>query len=118
MKINVLHILEGLNNTIFVNQEVEKIAKERQAICDTCPSNSKNYVKLSEEEKKEKGNTFYSKFRPDVHCVECACNVHAKVRSLHTSCPLSKWVEVATAMEAAKIASVLDESADKLSFTP
>jgi hypothetical protein len=110
MKINVLHILEGLHNSIFVNEEVEKIAQERYNICKECPSNSKNYSKL--EVKPEESN-YYSKYRPDEHCVECACNIHAKIRSLHTACDLNKWSEVATPLEAAKIASALDENINK-----
>jgi hypothetical protein len=38
----------------------------------------------------------------------CACNIHAKTRSLHTDCPISKWTSVATKEEAAKIAAAID----------
>lgn len=101
MKIS--HILEGIKNTIFVQEEVEKIANQRNEICNTCSKNSAN----SEKEFFDAGK-YHSTVRPDVHCTVCACNLHAKVRSLHTNCPIDKWASVATKEEAAKIAAVID----------
>lgn len=103
MKINVRHILEGITNSIFVKEEVEKIANERYEICKTCPLNSSNRDKPDFAPGK-----YFSSLRPDEHCSGCACNLHAKTRSLHTSCPLDKWKAVATPQEAAKIAVVTD----------
>lgn len=103
MKVNVKHILEGIANSIFVKEEVEKIANERHEICKTCPHNSSN----SKEEFFEAGK-YFSELRPDEHCTKCACNLHAKTRSLHTDCPMGKWPAVATPQEAAKIAMVTD----------
>lgn len=103
MKFSIKHIIEGIGNSIFVKDEVEKIAKARYEICSTCPKNSKN----KDEEFFDPGK-YYSSLRPDEHCSGCACNLHAKTRSLHTSCPLDKWLAVATPQEAAKIAAVTD----------
>lgn len=104
MKINITHILQGIKNSVFVKEEVEKIAQARHQICKVCPKNSSN---------KDKGDfdpgKYFNKLRPDEHCSVCACNIHAKVRSLHTSCPIDKWAAVATPQEAAKIAVVTDE---------
>lgn len=105
MKLNVKHILEGITNSVFVKEEVEKIAKARYELCQVCPKNSK-VIKNSENPDPGK---YFSKKRPDEHCSMCACNIHAKVRSLHTSCPIEKWKSVATPQEAAKIAVVTDE---------
>lgn len=101
----IKHILEGIKNSIFVKEEVEKIAKERYAICQTCPKNSKNKDNADFDP-----GRFYSTVRPDEHCSECACNIYAKNRSLHTSCPIHKWAAVASIEEAAKIAAVTDDS--------
>src|SRR5688572_28217843 len=100
---NVLHILEGIKNSIFVKDEVEKIAAVRYELCKACPKNSKN----SGQDFFDPGK-YYSKKRPDEHCSMCACNLHAKTRSLHTNCPIEKWKAVASKEEAAKIAAVLD----------
>ena len=104
MKINVSHILEGINNSIFVKEEVEKIAKERHEICVDCPKNSLNKDKPFFDPGK-----YFMEMRPDEHCSMCACNLHAKTRSLHTDCPLGKWIAVATPQEAAKIAVITED---------
>lgn len=103
MKMNVSHIIEGIKNSVFVREEVEKIAEERHNICKVCPKNSSN----SNKEDFEPGS-YFSELRPDEHCTVCACNLHAKTRSLHTSCPLEKWGAVASVQEAAKIAVITD----------
>jgi hypothetical protein len=102
----IKHIIDGIKNSVFVKEEVEKIAKERYGICQVCPKNSSNRTKSDFNPGK-----YYSETRAtvaDEHCTECACNLHAKVRSLHTSCPIDKWEAVATRQEAAKIAAVTD----------
>lgn len=100
---SIKHIIEGIKNTIFVQEEVEKIAEQRQEICRTCMKNSAN----SSDPEFNPGK-YHSTIRPDVHCTVCACNLHAKVRSLHTNCPIDKWASVATKEEAAKIAMAID----------
>jgi hypothetical protein len=106
MKINVLHILEGIKNSVFVNAEVEKIATERYAICRACPAISTNQDK---PEMNPNPGPYFKKIRPDEHCTHCACNIHAKIRSLHTACPIDRWPSVASIQEAAKIAAALDK---------
>ncbi len=101
---NVKHILEGIKNSIFVKEEIEKIAEDRYEICKVCPKNSSNSDKKFFDPGK-----WYMKERPDEHCTVCACNLHAKLRSLHTNCPIDKWPAVASLQEAAKIATVTDE---------
>jgi hypothetical protein len=102
---NVKHILEGIKNSIFVKEEVEKIAEQRYAVCQACPRNSKNNDKTDFFDP----GKYYSSLRPDEHCSMCACNIHAKVRSLHTACPENRWPAVATIEEAAKIAMITEE---------
>lgn len=103
MNFKIKHILEGIKNTIFVQEEVEKIADYRNEICSICPKNSANSDKPFFDPGK-----YHSTVRPDVHCTICACNLHAKVRSLHTNCPIDRWPSVASKEEAAKIAAAID----------
>lgn len=102
---NIKHILEGIGNTLFVKEEVEKIAADRLLVCRTCPRNSFNKDKEFFDPAK-----YYAAIRPDEHCSVCACNIHAKVRSLHTACPEKKWDAVATEEEAVKIAVAADKT--------
>lgn len=110
MKFKITHIIEGIKNSIFVKDEVEKIAESRFDICRTCDKNSLN----AETDREFNPGPYYSKIRPDMHCTVCACNLHAKVRSLHTACPINKWTEVATKEESAKIAAAIDSLETKL----
>lgn len=103
MKFTIKHIIEGIKNSVFVKEEVEKIAQARYEICKSCPKISSN-----RNEKFFDPGKYFSKVRPDEHCSMCACNIHAKMRSLHTACPIDKWKAVATPQEAAKIAAVTD----------
>lgn len=103
MQVNIKHIIDGIKNSIFVKEEVEKIASERYTICSTCPKNSKN------KDMNDLG-PYYSNLRFDEHCSECACNLHAKVRSLHTSCPLDKWLAVASQDEVVQISKAIESN--------
>jgi hypothetical protein len=111
MKFNIKHIIEGITNSVFVKEEVEKIANQRYEICSTCPKNSKVIKEdRKDPEKVTEAGPYYSEIRLDEHCSMCACNIHAKVRSLHTDCPIGKWKEVASKEEAAKIAAAIDDN--------
>lgn len=81
MKINLRGILEGMWNSIFIREEIEKVANERQAICKDCPMNSDHAKRFNK----------YKTFRPDYHCVSCGCNIVGKTRSMSEYCPLGKW---------------------------
>jgi hypothetical protein len=111
MKFNIKHIIEGITNSVFVKEEIEKLAEYRMSICTVCP-------RLSSNADKDFGSPgkYFSAKRPDIHCTMCACNIHAKVRSLHTSCPEKRWPSVASKEEAAKVAAVTD-APDKLNIT-
>lgn len=92
---SVKHILEGLQNTLFVKEEVEKIAEKRYAVCTSCKHNSSN----SEE----------ATLRPDEHCLKCKCNLHMKTRSLSSYCPIGLWSSVSTAEEESLIDKALED---------
>lgn len=109
---NIKHVIEGIANTVFVKEEIEKLAEQRILICRACPRLSTNI-----KEKNTEPGKYYSAKRPDEHCTVCACNIHAKVRSLHTSCPEKKWLSVANKEEAARVAIVMDQSFNQLNST-
>lgn len=79
MKINFTpeqakQIIEGYSNLAksaigMGEEEIEKMAARRMAICLNCPEISKN---------KER-------------CTKCGCVLSAKTRSETSACPLDKW---------------------------
>lgn len=71
-------IWEGFINKLFRKRYVERIAAERQEICNYC-----DYLD-------EKGDDcFISGTQPC--CSECGCSLSMKTRSLASSCPLGYW---------------------------
>jgi len=103
MNIDFKGILEGLSNSVFVKESVEKVAAERIAICKQCPHYSVNVVAAG-------GGPF---IRKDSFCTDCGCNMYLKTRALSASCPLgstsshfpnetSKWSAITTDGEAAE----------------
>lgn len=89
MKIDIRGILEGVKNSIFLKEEIERVAEHRTEICKGCDFYSENV------RKKEK------MFRKDIHCTNCGCNIHLKTRALIAQCPLDepKWKAVITIEE-------------------
>ena len=67
MKINLNEIFEGFKNSIFKNEQVEKISEKRLKICFECP------------------------FRNENRCGKCGCFLNTKTRSLKSKCPENKW---------------------------
>jgi len=83
-RINLGNIIAGFTNLAFPNEEVEKIAHSRAEICARCPFAMKTGV--------------YSVVKDNrtvtiqgMKCTECGCNLSAKVRSIHDTCPVGKW---------------------------
>jgi hypothetical protein len=69
-------ILEGVGNFVAKNKVVEEIAKERAAVCKSCPSLNVGCKSVSD------------------CCGICGCNIGLKTRSLKASCPQQKWKAV------------------------
>ncbi len=63
----ISEIFNGWKNVVFPNEEVEKVAKTRAAICAQCEYNVKS------------------------RCKKCGCPLVAKTRSMQSDCPLKKW---------------------------
>lgn len=102
-------ILNGVKNSIFISEEIEKIANKRYEICQECDKDSVNYDPVHPE----KIGKYYSDLRPDEHCTECACNIYVKNRSLTTKCPIGKWGPEVTQEEDLKIKNILNENKQK-----
>ena len=84
MKIDPVVILKGWKNFISKSDVIEKVAKERAAVCASCP-----YAKQG------KLLTFVKDTLEEVqgaYCDKCGCPLSAKGRSSDI-CPLDKWNE-------------------------
>lgn len=99
MKISIKGILEGAWNSIFVKEEIEKVAKERQDVCAGCSMNSDHAKRFNK----------YKTFRPDYHCVSCGCNIVMKTRAMAEHCPLGKWLAQMSQEEEYELTKKLEE---------
>lgn len=99
MKISIKGILEGAWNSIFLKEEVEKVAKQRDEICRGCSMNSDHQKKYNK----------YKTFRPDFHCTVCGCDLHMKTRAMSQHCPLDKWKAEVSEEEGYQIDKKLEE---------
>ena len=81
-------ILEGIKNSIFINDAVEIIAEERLNICKECPSGKYDI---------EGENCYVKGTQPC--CGECGCSLHLKTRSLSSGCDFDYWGPVLTEAE-------------------
>lgn len=83
---DISKIIEGWRNHLIppakLKKEIERVSKERLAICEKCGYHSK----------------FHKTFRPDAHCTQCLCTLSAKTKCLSCSCelPEPKWGAVAS----------------------
>lgn len=74
---NKEQILQGITNTLIRDEFIESIAKERLAICHTCPSLSTDCKPLIYE-----------------CCSLCGCSLKFKTRSMSDACPKEKWLAI------------------------
>lgn len=86
-------ILEGVKNSLFTKEHIEKIALERTKICLACP-----LIDLA-------GSKC---FAPGTQpcCGECGCSLKFKLRVLSEECPHPdgpKWEAILTPEEEAKL---------------
>ena len=91
-------ILEGLNNSVFKKEHVEKIASERMAICEECPHIDRQGDKC---------------FAPGTQpcCGKCGCKLAWKTRSLSSSCgdeENPRWNALVTEHDEAEIFNKLN----------
>ena len=94
--INFSQIYEGWRNNLIPPSNLKDLIKatseERINICLNCPHHSK----------------FHKTVRPDDHCTNCGCTLAAKTKCLSCSCPLNKWVAIATGEEEEQIKNIIN----------
>lgn len=100
MKISIKGILEGAWNSIFLKEEIEKVAKTRDEICRGCPMNSDHQKRYNK----------YKTIRPDFHCTVCGCDLHMKTRAMSQHCPLDKWKAELSEEEAYEVSKKLEDN--------
>lgn len=92
MKLNFREIYEGWRNHLLppskLKKAIEKVSKERLAICEYCEYNSRYNITL---------------LRPDIHCTICGCTLSAKTKCLSCCCPEEKWMCVISPEEEEQI---------------
>jgi hypothetical protein len=99
MKIKIRDIIEGWRNHLIPPEElkeaINRVSKERLAICKTCPSNSLNKIPGAILE----------------YCTECSCPLIAKTKCLHCSCPLTptKWGPVVSEEHSLQVITKIDD---------
>lgn len=78
------NIVSGFGNLAFPNEQAESMALKRAAICSVCPAAQKSgvYSIIKDERTKQ---------IQGMKCVDCGCNLSAKVRSEKDFCPRGKW---------------------------
>lgn len=109
MKIEFGKLMEGIKNSVFVKEEIEKIANERIAICNTCEHYSPNVIKAG-------GGPFV---RKDAFCTDCGCNMYLKTRAMSAFCPLGSGVSHFPNEQSKWPAITMDSiAADQLLETP
>jgi len=76
--INKRLIIQGVWNSIFKKSYVERVAKERMAICKKCDE-----FDVTGE------HCAFTGTQPC--CAECGCSLEYKTRSLSSACPYLYW---------------------------
>lgn len=76
----IQNIINGYWNMLFPKPSIEKLAKYRMSICNTCPHKGYYYFTL-----------FKFKLWKISKCNRCGCVLNAKTRSLEAKCPINKW---------------------------
>jgi len=79
-------ILEGISNSVFKKADVEHIAAERMAICETCP-----FIDIDGHLCMVPGT------KPC--CRLCGCSLGLKTRALSAKCDADRWLAVLTPEE-------------------
>lgn len=101
MKIDFKGLIEGIRNTYFpakeIREQILQTSKERLEVCNGCEYFSPN--------------ANYTGPRPDVHCMNCGCNLEFKSKCLSCSCPQGKWEALITEAEEQALTKKINEAA-------
>ena len=86
MKIS--EIVEGWRNHLIpparLKEQIQRVHDQRLIICRGCELHSSRH---------------YTPLRPDEHCTECGCPIHAKLKCLSCGCGIHKWEAIITEEE-------------------
>ena len=86
----IKEVLEGWGNHLFPKEQlkeaIDEVSKERLKICLSCDQ-----------------NTTFGKMNLFSTCKSCGCNLIPKSKCLSCSCPLQKWIAVASEKEDSEI---------------
>ena len=99
MKVDILGLMKGAWNSVFVKKWIEEVADQRNSICKGCSYNSDHQKKYNN----------YKTFRPDFHCTHCGCDLHMKTRCMSCECPVKKWLAHISQEEEFEITKKLNE---------
>lgn len=77
-------IVEGWENYVFPDPEVEKVAKVRALRCATCDFNKDMLDSALPDILKPKGMTISV-------CTKCYCPIAQKTRSMDSKCEINRW---------------------------
>ena len=80
MQLDVISLIGGINNSIFIKEQIEELSRYRLSICSTCEHYSPNAP--------AEAKTVIQRLRRDKFCVDCDCNMYLKSRSIAAKCPL------------------------------
>ena len=97
---NLPEVYEGVKNSVFKKDYVEKIADHRWKVCKDCKHLDIN------------GKTCAAPGTQPC-CEDCGCSLAFKTRSLASSCPKGKWKELMTAEEESILFEQLTKAEDK-----
>ena len=78
------NIIQGFANLAFEDEQIEAMAMKRAAICAECPAAVKTGMYSVVKDNRTTNIQ-------GMKCDDCGCNLSAKVRSIHDSCPRGKW---------------------------
>jgi len=76
----------------FSNEEIEKIARSRKAVCLSCTLREKDYCSKTKTGKAIKNFQYegIDRVKGDTHN-GCGCLIEAKIRCMNCVCPTGKW---------------------------
>lgn len=105
MKIDFKGLIEGIKNTYFpakeLKEQIDSTSLQRLEICKGCiyysPNSPSKVIGL----------------RPDVHCINCGCNLEFKSKCLSCSCPQGKWDALLSDQQEKELLNKLKESEEE-----
>lgn len=87
-----------------MRQAIEELSKQRFEYCNSCELNKNNTCSSSLQGKAVQDFTYLSEQRFEGNTYQgCGCPLNPKTKSLHSCCPIGKWLSLTTFEESSKI---------------